>query len=178
MQGRRLYDAIESLGVSAVSLRVFRHISEGRDCLSGEGARRFGGRWNPPGTFPTLYTSLSLEGAIAELDRLMRRQRRTTQELLPRRICEIGTRLTNVLDLTHLDSLAAVGLSTAGLRRNNLGPCQRAGQAAHQLGVEALLVPSATRVANNLVIFPANVRPDSSLTVSRTYSWPADRPPA
>lgn len=37
-----------------------------RDAFSGEGAKQFGGRWNPPGT-PMVYTAQSLSLAILEL---------------------------------------------------------------------------------------------------------------
>lgn len=40
--------------------------------LSGEGARRFGGRFNKAG-IPTLYTSFSLSGAIREVNPMGRR---------------------------------------------------------------------------------------------------------
>jgi len=178
LRGKRLYDAIDRLGAIDITIQVFRHISEGRDCLSGEGARRFGGRWNLPDSFPTLYTSLTLEGAVAELARLMRRQRRTLDELLPRRICEISADLTRVLDLTAPAARASVGLSDAALRRDSLASCQRVGQAAHQLGLEAILVPSATAISDNLVIFPLSILPESSLAVSLTYTWSIPPPSA
>jgi RES domain-containing protein len=37
-----------------------------RDAFSGDGAKQFGGRWNPPGT-PMVYTAQSLSLAILEL---------------------------------------------------------------------------------------------------------------
>ena len=37
------------------------------DPLDGSFAMRSGGRWNPPNSFPVLYTSCSLDGAIANL---------------------------------------------------------------------------------------------------------------
>lgn len=47
--------------------RLYRLINarHADDALSGEGARRFGGRWNPPG-FPVVYASQSRALAVLE----------------------------------------------------------------------------------------------------------------
>src|SRR5207249_5682069 len=37
-----------------------------RDLLTGEGSRKAGGRWNPPGAFAITYLAQTLEGALAE----------------------------------------------------------------------------------------------------------------
>jgi RES domain-containing protein len=167
---RDLYNAIDTLGGVAVKLQAYRQVSESRDCLSGEGARRFGGRWNPPASFPTIYTSLELATAIAELERLMQRQGRTLRDLLPRRICEIDAVFSSVLDLRTSDSLAAVGLNLDLVRRNDLARCQTVGQAAHQLGFEGIVMPSASESGTNLAIFELNIRPESRVEVTRQYT--------
>lgn len=171
MDPRDLYGAIDALGGVALELRVYRQVSESRDCLSGEGARRFGGRWNPPNSFPALYASLELATAKAELDRLMRRQQRTLADLLPRRICEIHAALTVALDLQDAESLALVGITNETIKNDDLAPCQAVGQAAHQLGFEAILAPSATGSGTNLVVFELNLLPESRLEVARSYVW-------
>lgn len=49
-------------------IRVYRLIRAARadDAFSGEGARRYGGRWNPPG-YPVVYTSQSRALAVLEM---------------------------------------------------------------------------------------------------------------
>lgn len=42
-------------GASRADVTGYRNQAPGFDPRSGEGARRFGGRFNPPGSFPTLY---------------------------------------------------------------------------------------------------------------------------
>jgi len=36
------------------------------DMVTGLGSARMGGRWNPPGSFPTVYASLEPEAAMSE----------------------------------------------------------------------------------------------------------------
>ncbi len=49
-------------------IRVYRLIKAARaeDAFSGEGARLYGGRWNPPG-YPVVYTSQSRALAVLEM---------------------------------------------------------------------------------------------------------------
>lgn len=51
---------------------VFRSVTpryaSSHDLLSGYGARKHGGRWNPPGFFPAIYASLAPETALAEAE--------------------------------------------------------------------------------------------------------------
>lgn len=42
-----------------------------RDLLTGEGSRKYGGRWNKPGSLAVVYLAQSIEGAIAETLRKM-----------------------------------------------------------------------------------------------------------
>jgi len=100
----------------------------------------------------------------------MQRQRRTLRDLLPRRICEIDAVLTSVLDLRTSNSLTTVGLNLEQVRGNDVAPCQTIGQAAHQLGFEGVIVPSATESGTNLAIFELNTRPESRLEVGRYYT--------
>lgn len=47
-------------------MRVWRLCRKGHAAFDGEGARRYGGRWNPPGT-AVVYTAATLSLAVLEL---------------------------------------------------------------------------------------------------------------
>lgn len=70
--------------------------------LSGEGARRFGGRWNPAGA-PTIYAGLELSTAWAEYN----------QGFVQHPALIVQMKLTNarLADLTRPPVLAAYGVS-------------------------------------------------------------------
>lgn len=69
-----------------------------RQVLSGEGARKHGGRWNPPG-LATLYGSTTDTTALEECKANDRYYGVTTKS--PRLLAAIEAQLTRVLDLTN-----------------------------------------------------------------------------
>jgi len=77
-----------------------------RDPLSGEGARRHGGRFNPRG-LPALYTSLSVVAAIREAHQV--------GSLQPTLLVSYEADLAPVFDATDPDALARHGMTAAEL---------------------------------------------------------------
>lgn len=77
-----------------------------RDPLSGEGARRHGGRFNPRG-MPALYTSLSVLTAIREANQV--------GTLQPTVLVACEADIGPVFDATDAAALAARGLAPADL---------------------------------------------------------------
>ena len=77
-----------------------------RNPLSGEGARRFGGRFNPKGT-PALYTALSIMTAIREANQV--------GTLQPTTLVAYRVDLERVFDATNANALKHYGLSPADL---------------------------------------------------------------
>lgn len=75
---------------------------------SGEGAARFGGRFNPLGV-PTLYTSLRLETAWLEA------QQAFPFKAQPMTICAYAVDCEDILDLTDAQTLADMGAEAADL---------------------------------------------------------------
>jgi RES domain-containing protein len=68
------------------------------DLLTGEGSRRFGGRWNPPGT-AVVYASLTPETAMAETLAHNRYYGIPIEDVMPRTFVAIQVNLKTVLDL-------------------------------------------------------------------------------
>lgn len=145
--------AVDGLAAAGLSGEAFRHVAENRHPLSGAGARSLGGRWNPPESFATLYLALERQTVVREFLRLARRTGRAPDDFLPRRFYRYGFELSALLDLREADARAAVGLTEAHISSDNLAPCQAVGEAAHYLGREGVIAPSATGAGAVLAVF-------------------------
>jgi len=130
------------------------------------GALLVSGRYHrAPDQFPrsevwaALYLALSPEASLGEV------LRHFTPELLPQlneyRLSELEVELEAVLDCR--DS-AALGLSPKDLTRDyDFTITQEVAAAAIAQGAEGILVPSATGLGDNLVVFPAQLHGTSRL---------------
>jgi RES domain-containing protein len=142
------------------------------DLITGAGAKNMGGRWNPRGSFHTVYASLDVETAIAEAVAYNRRYRIPDHMALPRVLAALEVRLTRVLDLTQGPVRSVLKVSADRLLREPWRKLQRRGKEALTQAVgrlawhawwHALLVPSAARQGGaNLIVFPANLEPPES----------------
>lgn len=128
-----------------------------REPLSGEGARRFGGRFNPKG-LPALYTSLTIRTALREANQI--------GTLQPTTLVALRADLEPVFDASDPDALAALGFDPAEIagddwrermRRDHLPPGQRFAKHLIDSGHAGLIVPSYARGAGkderNLVLW-------------------------
>lgn len=79
--------------------------------LSGHGAMRHGGRWNPRGTFPVCYFSLDLETACAEKAYTCQQYGIPPEQWLPAAIVLVEASLVRSLDLTVPASRRHLGLT-------------------------------------------------------------------
>lgn len=111
--------------------------------------------------FPALYLATAPEVSLGE------KQRHLTSGNLPRMknqvLSELRVRLQAVYDLSRPEEF---GIDTKGLiddREYSLP--QSLSAALRERGAEAFLVPSATLLGNNLVVFPDRLRDGSSLEV-------------
>lgn len=145
---------------------VYRHTAPAYAPLSGDGARRYGGRWNQPDSYPVVYTALDVATVDLELARTARRAGMTSAMMSPRRLATIRVRLSRVLDLTNADVRAALEISEADLTSEDLAVPQAIGETAHHLGYEAILAPSAAGKGYTLAIFMDNRAADSLLEVA------------
>jgi RES domain-containing protein len=172
----RLLAGVDAIEPVAFTTEAFRHVAEGRNPLSGVGARLHGGRWNPPDSFSTLYLALERETTIGEFYRLARRQGRAPEDFLPRRMYRYSVALAAVLDLRGPAVRADLELSDAELKATDANRCRLIGEVAYQLELEGILAPSAAAEGTVLAVFFDRLRADSHLRDLDYESWTA--PPA
>jgi RES domain-containing protein len=132
------------------------------------GSLRVSGRYNRGAdhfsereVWPALYLSLAPEVCLGEV------LRHISAELLPLlndyRISQLRLQLAVVVDCRDLRT---VGLTLDGLCPDtDFSAAQQLAAVAIARGAEAILVPSATRLGDNLIVFPCNLRPSSTITL-------------
>lgn len=176
-EGLRQCSSLASLWVGEVYRSATPRYARTGDIVTGAGSARMGGRWNPPGSFPTVYASLQPEAAMSESLATFRYYGWNLYDAMPRVFRALEAHLANVLDLRRPEVLPYLGpwLERAqsedwrALQRAGLEPMtQVIGRAAFESGLEGLLVPSFASVPNtNLVAFPENFAPGSRIRVIR-----------
>lgn len=136
------------------------------------GAYKYSGRYHRGGdlfgeneVFPTLYLATAPEVTVGE------KQRHVTSESLPQMrnqvLSELRISLQAVCDLRAPEE---VGISREALMYDHdYSFPQSISVALRDRGAEALLVPSATLLGDNLVVFPDLLLEGSSLEVSATH---------
>lgn len=172
---RNLAAQVAQARIVDVSGRFSRHVSPKVRTLAGSTA---GGRWGLPNTYPVLYLGRPSASVVAEAyRRLVDGVEGMTGDLVgPRMVFEVEVRLTQILDLRDAETLREVGLDRDALL-GGYGPCQRVGQAAHQLGLHGVIVPAATEIGETLALFERHL-PEPELpeivAVARWESLPND----
>lgn len=146
--------AVGLASAASLSVVAYRNQAKGFDPRKGDGARRLGGRFNPPHSFPVLYLCLTRPCVVAELTRQAERQGLNVDALLPRELFEISAELDKVLDLTDAATLEAIGIAPPDVVREDHRFTQEIGEAAHEHAFQAIRSPSATGVDHVLAIFP------------------------
>jgi RES domain-containing protein len=139
-----------------------------RQPLSGEGAARFGGRFNPKGT-PALYTALTIGTAIREANQV--------GDLQPTTLVAYRAKLTNLFDCRDTAALGVLGRTAETLadpawreamRKDGRAPTQDFAIALIAAGHPGLLVRSFARGARadelNIVLWRWTGK-DARLTV-------------
>ena len=159
-----LLDALEALSGESFEWEVSRIVRDGREPLQGYPA---GARWEPPGGFDVLYTSLEADGARAEIFFHLSRA-----PVFPSRTAfllhTIRVRTRRTLRLTDGAALAGLVVETGGPPDMNYGRTQAIGDAAHFLGFDSLLVPSARWQCLNLILFMDRLNPNDEMAVTGT----------
>lgn len=147
-----LVDLINQIGPTAWTDTCYRYTTARRDPLSGEGARRNGGRWNPPGIFPTIYLAQPVSTCMREFERLADSQYIEPQAMLtvPYLLHTIQIAELPVLDLRSVQTQQRLGLESGDLRGDDWSACQAVGHSAWFLEFAGVVAPSAT--GNGLVV--------------------------
>jgi RES domain-containing protein len=172
---RELVARVDAIEAASFDGYAYRHVSQERDPRAGTGARLTGGRWNPRDSFATLYLALELPTVVAEFYRLAERQTLTPTEFLPRAVYRFEVRLERLLDLRGADARSALELTDERLRASDAAYCQKIGAAAHTLGREGVIAPSATGKNTVLAVFLDSLQPQSLLEPTLMEIW--DTPP-
>ncbi len=160
----RLLDAIEERSPEAVTFRAWRVVRDGRDPTQ---CSAVGGRWDDR-TFEVLYTSTAADGAIAEMYFHLARGQPVFPSQVRYRLFEMSITLASCLRLDSLDVLASLGLHTAAFgqmsyaeREQEYPRTQEIAEAAHFIGRDGLIVPSARADCPNIIVFCGPAGPDA-----------------
>jgi len=142
---RRLYDALDAAG----SLLVSGRFNRGTD------------QFPEDQTWSALYLALGSEVALGEI------MRHVPPELLEKlndfRLSELDVDLSAVLDCRDATT---IGLTVDDLVRDyDFETTQQLASAAIARNLEGILVPSATGLGENLIVFPGSMRATSLLAV-------------
>ncbi|MGH2534991.1 MAG: RES family NAD+ phosphorylase [Thermomicrobiales bacterium] len=160
--------AVESCDIVSLKQAVWRGHRRSYDALDHTGSLLRSARFHrapqefaAQPTWPALYTALDLAVALGEMQRNV-----DPDALRHYRFTELWVQLEAVVDCRDL---AALGLDLADLFDDvdNSTPRTLA-SAAVGLRVEGMLVPSATLMGGNLIIFPHLVRSSSVLVPVRS----------
>lgn len=142
-------------------------------------ARDRGGRWNPPGSFPTLYLNEDLETARAQVSKLLEGSPVAPDDLDPGFDLVVATlpRTQTAADAATGPGLEALGLPVTYPRYGNGRPvhhevCQPVGEAVYRAGLRGVYARSAATSEGSgreLAWFPA--RETSNATLVETLGF-------
>lgn len=157
----QLLDAVDSIGPARWSGTAFRYTTARREPLSGEGARLFGGRWNPPDLFPVVYLAVPEGACMRELERAATDNHVdvATQLRVPYMLHTIRVDDIRVLDLRDEHAQERLGLQPDDLT-GTWEACQPVGHAAWFLEFAGVLAPSATGPGITLALFEHRAQPE------------------
>lgn len=157
-----ILDRLTSLPRQEFAAGVFRATRQSLDPLA---PSTRGGRWAPPNEFPVLYTSLSREGALAEL--VFHWSQLSPLPTKPAALHRIRLTARKVVRLDRAQ-LSALGVESNPYAAIRYERTQRIGAAAWFLECDALIVPSARWDSENLILFTGRHSPDSTLELLGT----------
>ncbi len=145
------------------------------EIVSGIGAQKAGGRWNPIGEMRVVYLSREPETALSEALEHFRYYHLPESSGLPKVVVSVKVKLDLVLDLGRSDLRGQIPELIAELMaedwralnaRSIESASQAVGRAAYTAGLQGLIVPSKpVPKGSNLLVFPESLPNRSCLTV-------------
>ncbi len=155
----QLLDKLEGVGGAPLDTILWRHMFNGLDPAR---ANARGARWNPPGV-AAIYTSTTRETASAEAEYAIASQ--PVRPSTSRQLYQVRVTVTNVIDISDRAVLADLGIGDDNLRAADQEVCRTVGGAAHWLGFDGLLVPSARAAGTNLVLYADRLDVDAAFEI-------------
>ena len=110
---------------------------------------------------------ISREAAVAEFYQLVSRAGVDATSLLPRELVALELSLGKCLDIRSGEMRDRLDLGSNLIRAADASACQAVGAAAHHLGLEGIIAPSATGIGNVVAVFIGRLFPESSLTATK-----------
>lgn len=167
--------SVNALGPTPFSAVAYRYTTAHREPLSGEGARRNGGRWNPKDLFPTIYLAIPESTCMGEVQRAAQTNHLSVERMLsvPYVFHTIAIQGLRVLDLRSVEALNRLGLEPEDLLSGDWSACQTVGHAAWFLDFAGVLAPSAMGQGLTLAVFEHKAEPDQVTFQSTVPLTPA-----
>ncbi|MGQ0484120.1 MAG: RES family NAD+ phosphorylase [Hyphomicrobiales bacterium] len=156
---RALIDRLSELPAETFAGNVFRATRRSLDPTTPSTA---GGRWSAADGPAALYTSLTREGALAEI--AYHWALFDPRPARPAIVHELAVRSDRTLRLIR-STLDSLGVSSEHYREPNYRRTQEIGAAVAFLGCDGLIVPSARWDCDNLVLFSDNLATDAPLEI-------------
>ena len=152
-----LLDRLEALPVEHYAGNAFRATRQTLDPLV---SSTNGGRWMPKGAASVLYTSLSREGALAEIAFYW--SQLNPRPSKPAMLHTLRVSAKRTLKFVRAD-LRSLGVSNSEYSTINPQRTQEIGAAVEFLGCHGLIAPSARWNCDHLILFPDRMDADSIL---------------
>lgn len=156
-----LLDRLQGLEPQSFKGKIWRMARAGRDPLIATSPK---GRWDD-GSFEVLYTAFSADAARAEVHFHLTRTQPVFPSALHIHLHEIEIELDKAFVFESIESLVPFGVDAShygGLEYSRLqeeySVTQRIGEAAHFLGADVLIVPSARWTEQNSVVISRHSR--------------------
>jgi RES domain-containing protein len=150
-----LLDRLQALTPKPFAANVWRMARAGRNPLVATNPK---GRWDD-GSFDVLYAALDADAARAEVHYHLTRGQPVFPSTLKIHLHEIEAELKRVLRFENLEALQPYGVEAATYGTSDYAKLQaeysitqQLGEAAHFLGAQAIIVPSARWPSQNLVV--------------------------
>jgi len=162
-----LLDRLDALPKESFDGQVFRATRQSLDPLASSFS---GGRWMHRDGAGVLYTSLTREGALAEISfHWGQLSPRPSKPVMLHTLSVVAHR---TLKLVRAD-LSALGVPEGAYAAANLPRTQEIGAAIEFLGCDGLIAPCARWACENLVLFPDRMAMDATLEVvsSEAVDW-------